>query len=59
MNWQTRGTWLQGEHLEAETENESVTIQLPDETPDWNDSTVYVEQIHEALVARGWGRGPI
>jgi hypothetical protein len=63
MNWQTRGTWLQGEHPEPETEtdteHELVRIQLPDGTPDWDDSTVYLEQLHEALVAKCWGRGPI
>jgi hypothetical protein len=59
MNWQTRGTWLHGEYPEAETEQESASIQLPDGTPQWSDSTAELQQIHEALVAMGWGRGPI
>lgn len=62
MNWNTRGTWLHGDDPETEAELEPVTINLPGEMPDWNDSTVYIQQIHEALVAKGWGgwgRGPI
>ena len=52
--------WLQGELSETDAEQETVTIKLPEGTPNWNDSTVYLQRIHDALVAKGWGtHGPI
>jgi len=65
MNRNAQGTWLQGQEPEAPVETDpdqaSATIKLPEVTPTWNDSTVYIQRIHEALVAKGWGwgRGPI
>lgn len=59
MNWNTNGTWLEGEHPEAETGQASVTFSLPDDTQAWNDSTVDLQRIHDVLATQGWGRGPI
>ena len=64
MNRNAHGTWLQNDEPGAEAGQESVTIRLPDlgphETPTWNDSTVYIQRIHDALVSKGWAStGPM
>ena len=40
-------------------EANAATIPLPEGTPTWNDSTIFLQRIHEALVTKGWGTGPI
>lgn len=53
--------WLRGEQVEAEDNVEpaqAATIKLPEGTPVWNDSTVFIQRIHDALVAKGWDSGP-
>jgi hypothetical protein len=62
MNWNAHGTWLEGEEPETEpTQDEahSATLRLPEGTPSWTSSTIYLQRIHDALVAKGWGTGPV
>jgi len=54
--------WLEGERPETAAdpdEANAATVRLPEGTPEWNNSTIFLQRIHDALVARGWGTGPI
>jgi hypothetical protein len=43
----------------ADKDQAPVTIKLPDDVDTWDDSTIYLERIHDMLAGKGWGRGPI
>ena len=72
MNRNAHGEWLEGRLEsrrpetpakpdgadEANTAN-AATIRLPEGTPNWNDSTIFLQRIHQALITKGWGTGPI
>jgi len=62
MNGNAHGMWLEGERPETAAdpdEANAATVRLPEGTPEWNNSTIFLQRIHDALVARGWGTGPI
>ncbi len=60
-----RGLWLRGEQQgrdESGTDADEVSAR-PAETmkpsPSWNSSTVCIQTLRDALVAKGWGKGEV
>ncbi|GIH06662.1 hypothetical protein Rhe02_47290 [Rhizocola hellebori] len=60
-----RGMWLRGEPERRDDDAkeavgaEARPTEVVKPSPSWNDSTMCIQMLRDALVARGWGEGEV